>query len=233
MRLAFTISKRYLPRRGRLELEDLLQQAAMGLMRACETFEPERGVSFSTYSVNWVRHYVGRGIATDGMIIRVPSHMQEARARCSRAASKFEAATGRIPNIVELSTLMGRSLQATARAWGRYHEVVSLDSPVSDEYHQTVGDTVAGDGPTPLDALLAKERAEFVRTSLAELDDRAREVVELRNSDSGMTLEEIGAIMMAERTGRVGLSRERVRQIEHEAIETLRKRANKNLRLDS
>jgi DNA-directed RNA polymerase sigma subunit (sigma70/sigma32) len=92
---------------------------------------------------------------------------------------------------------------------------------------------VAGDGPTPLDALLAKERAEFVRTSLAELDDRAREVVELRNSDSGMTLEEIGAIMMAERTGRVGLSRERVRQIEHEAIETLRKRANKNLRLDS
>ena len=233
MRLAFTISKRYLRRRGRLELEDLLQHAALALMRACDTFEPERGISFSTYSGNLVRHYLSRGIANYGRIVRLPTGVQDARGRCNRAAWQFLGATGRAPSVDELSSVTGLSPRAVARAWAQAYDVLSLDAPTYDGEPETMGDTLASGIPTPLHALLAKERAEFVRTSVADLHDREREVVELRNSDSAMTLEEIGATLAAERTGRVGLSRERVRQIEQDALERLRQRANKNLRLDS
>jgi RNA polymerase primary sigma factor len=233
MRFALVLCNRFVRRRGRLDLEDLLQHAALGLMRACETFEPDRGLAFSTYSAHWVGHYVGRGIVNDGRIIRVPSYVQDARARCGRAASKFVAAMGRVPNVEELSKLMGRSLEATARAWTRYDEVLSLDAPASDEHSAAIGYTVPSNDPTPLDALLMKERADHLRTSFAALPDREREVVERRAVDGEMSLKEIGATLAKERTGRRGLSRERVRQTERAALRTLRRRAEKGLRLDS
>jgi RNA polymerase sigma factor (sigma-70 family) len=233
LRFALVLSKRYLGQRGRLELEDLLQLAGLGLMRACETFEPDRGLAFSTYSANWVRAYVSRGIADHAKVIRVPSYVQVARGQCSRAAAKFAATTGRAPDVAELSGLTSLSPRATARAWTQTRELLSLDAPASDGDRETVGDGMPSDGPTPLDALLAKERAEYARASLASLPARERDVVERRSADAEMSLEEIGMTLRGGRAGRIGLCRERVRQIERDGFARLRRRADKGLRLDS
>jgi len=233
LRFALVLSKRYLRRRGRLDLEDLLQLAALGLMRACESFEPERGVAFCTYSANWVRHYVGRGIADSSRIIRAPVHLQEARGRFNRAAAKSAAATGRAPGVEDLAALTGLSPAIVARAVAPTGDVSSLDVALFEGGGETVGDTVAGAGPSPLDAVLAKERAEHARASLAALPEREREVIRLRSADPELTLKELGTTLVVERTGRVGLSRERVRQIEQNALSMLRRQADKGLRLDS
>ncbi len=225
LRFAVVISKRYGPRRGRLDFEDLLQFAALGLMRACEDFDPARGAAFSTYSANWVRQYVGRGIANYARIVRAPVHVQVARARCSRAAAKVVAATGRTANMDELARLTGLSPWTIARSLAQVGEVLSLDAPASSEHSEAMIDHVPSDGPTPLEALLAKERAEYARASLDALPGREREVIALRTAEAEMTLEEIGATLAVGRTGRLGLSRERVRQIEQDALGMLRRRA--------
>jgi RNA polymerase sigma factor (sigma-70 family) len=232
LRFAVVISKRYGPRCGRLDFEDLLQFAALGLMRACEDFDPARGAAFSTYAANWIRQYVSRGIANYARIIRAPVHLQVARARCSRAAAKV-AATGHTANIDELARLTGLRPRTIARSLAQLGEVLSLDCPAFDGDRATMGESVPSPGPTPLEALLAKERAEYARASLAALPDREREVVQLRTGDAELSLEEIGATLAVERTGRVGLCRERVRQIEQQAVARLRLRADDDLRLDS
>lgn len=225
LRFAVVLSKRYGPRRGRLDFEDLLQFAALGLMRACEDFDPARGAKFSTYSANWVRQYVGRGIANYARIIRAPVHVQVAQARCSRAAAKVVAAMGRTANMDELARLTGLSPRAIARSLAQVGDVLSLDAPAFDGDRETMGEIVPSAEPTPLEALLAKERAEYARASLAALPGREREVIALRTAEAEMTLEEIGAILAVVRTGRLGLSRERVRQIERDALGMLRRRA--------
>jgi RNA polymerase sigma factor (sigma-70 family) len=232
LRFAVVFSKRYGPRCGRLDFEDLLQFAALGLMRACEDFDPARGAAFSTYSANWVRQYVCRGIANYARIIRAPVHLQVARARCSRAAAKV-AATGRTANMDELARLTGLRPRTIARSFAQVGEVLSLDAPAFDGDRTTMGESVPSAEPTPLEALLAKERTEYARASLAALPDREREVVQLRTGDAELSLEEIGATLAVERTGRVGLCRERVRQIEQQAVARLRLRADDDLRLDS
>jgi DNA-directed RNA polymerase sigma subunit (sigma70/sigma32) len=142
LRFAVVISKRYGPWRGRLGFEDLLQFAALGLMRACEDFDPARGAAFSTYSANWVRQYVGRGIANYARIIRAPVHVQDARARCSRAAAKVVAATGRTANMDELARLTGLSPRTIARSLAQVGEVLSLDAPAFDGDRETMGEIV-------------------------------------------------------------------------------------------
>jgi len=200
LRFAVVISKRYGPRRGRLDFEDLLQFAALGLMRACEDFDPARG-AFSTYSANCVRQYVGRGIANYARIIRAPVHVQDARARCSRAAAKVVAATGRTANMDELARITGLSPRTIARSLAQVGEVLSLDAPAFDGDRETMGEIVPSAEPTPLEALLAKERAEYARASLAALPGREREVIALRTAEAEMTLEEIGATLAVGRTG--------------------------------
>jgi RNA polymerase primary sigma factor len=219
LRLVIAISKRYLPRRGHLDFEDLLQVGALGLMRACETFEPVRGFGFPTYSKNWVRQYIARAIANHARIIRTPVHVQDFQARCSRAAAKFVAATGRAASADDLASLTGMTPALVTRMLAENQEI------------ETVGDALQSEVPTPLDALLAKERSEYARASLAALPDRECLVVERHTIDAEMSLAEIGATLAAERTGRVGLSRERVRQIEQRALVALRKRTDKDVRL--
>ena len=233
LRLALALAKHYFGRRGRLELDDLSQLAALGLMRACETFEPERGNTFSTYAANWVRHYVGRGIADHSRVIRAPVHLQEVRAQCNRAAARFSAVMGYTPTVEELATRTGLSPTKIARGLAQPGEVASLDAPAFEGEGETVADHVAGAGPTPLEALLAKERAEYARASLAALPEREREVVRLRSADPDLTLKRLGALLVTKRKGRVGVCRERARQIEQSALGMLRRQADKGLKLDS
>jgi RNA polymerase sigma factor (sigma-70 family) len=232
LRFVIAISKRYLPRRGRLDFEDLLQIGALGLMRACETFEPVRGFGFPTYSKNWVRQYIARAIANHARIIRTPVHVQDFQARCSRAAAKFVAATGRAASADDLASLTGMTPALVARMLAENQEILALDVLASGGGRsETVDDALQSEVPTPLDALLAKERSEYARASLAALPDRECLVVERHTIDAEMSLAEIGATLAAERTGRVGLSRERVRQIEQRALGALRKRTDKDVRL--
>jgi DNA-directed RNA polymerase sigma subunit (sigma70/sigma32) len=158
-------------------------------------------------------------------------HVQDFQARCSRAAAKFVAATGRTASADDLAGLTGMTPALVARMLAQNQEFVALDVPTSGGRYETVGDALQSEVPTPLDALLAKERSEYARASLAALPDRECSVVERHTIDAEMSLAEIGATLAAERTGRVGLSRERVRQIEQRALGALRKRTDKDVRL--
>jgi RNA polymerase sigma factor (sigma-70 family) len=232
MGFAVVASRPYFHRRGRLDFDDIRQLAALGLMRACETFDPTRGVAFRNYVATWVRQSVERGIANEGRIIRAPVHVQHARARCNRASAKFGASTGRAPSVDELSMLTGLSPQAIGHALAQPREVASLDAQAFQGELETVGDAVPSDTPTPLDIVLAKERHEHARSTLAGLPVRERDVVERHIAEGDASLEEIGATLAAERTGLVGLSRQRVRQIEQQGMDRLRRRVDKTLRLD-
>jgi RNA polymerase primary sigma factor len=229
---AVVVCRPYFRRRGRLDLDDVRQLAALGLIRACETFDPTHGLPFRKYVATWVRQHVGRGIANEGRIIRSPVHVQHARARCNRASAKFGASAGRAPNVDELSKLTGLSPRAIGHALAQPDEVSSLDAHAFEGELETVGDGVPSDDPTPLDAVLAKERTEYARSTLAALPLRERDVVERHIVEGDSSLEEIGATLAAEGTGRLGLSRQRVRQIEQEGMDRLRRRADKTLRLD-
>ena len=202
-------------------------------MRACETFESGRGFTFPTYCKNGIRTYMARSIANFARTVRTPVHVHEARIQCNRAAVKFVAIKGRAASLDELARLTGLTPCVVARVFTQTQEVLSLDAPLSGEDEETVGDASPDDGPTPLDALIAKERIECARASLAALPERERFVVEQHTGDDEVALADIGSTLAAERTGRLGLSRERVRQIEQNALETLRRRTDKGLRLDS
>jgi RNA polymerase nonessential primary-like sigma factor len=165
-------------------------------------------------------------------MIRSPVHVQEARGRCNRAAAKFAASEGRAPNVAELGTLTGLTPKAIGHALAQLCEVASLDAPVFDKEAETLADRTPSDDPTPLDAVLAKERAEYARAALATLPVQERAVVERHIVEPDGSLGEIGAVL-AGRTGRVGLSRQRVKQIEEQGIGRLRRRVDKSLRLDS
>jgi DNA-directed RNA polymerase sigma subunit (sigma70/sigma32) len=132
----------------------------------------------------------------------------------------------------ELARLTGLGPALTERVLVELQEVLSLDAPASREHSEAVIDHVASADPAPLEALLAKERAEYARASLAALPDREREVVELRTGDAELSLEEIGATLASERTGRLGLSRQRIGQLERDALGMLRRRAEATARAE-
>lgn len=216
LRLVISIAKGYV-NRG-LAMPDLIQEGNLGLMKAVDKFEYRRGYKFSTYATWWVRQAVTRAVADYGNTIRIPVHMTESYNKIRRIKQKYLQEHGKQPSDNELAELSGVPLPKVQLLIQAMRGVESIDAPIGDDEDATKLDFVRGDeDQDPQRRFMVTAMEEEIKKSLDRLTDREATVLRLRygiGTSHDHTLEEVGRSM--------GLTRERVRQIESAAIRKLR-----------
>lgn len=203
---------------GGLSLRDLVQEGSMGLMRAVDKFDYRRGVRFGTYASWWIRHALNRALSDQSRTIRIPVHLLETRYKVARVAQGLSQERGHEPTEAELSYRSGVAPEKIRMLSSIPMEPVSMDKPVGPDGDARIGDFVTNrEAESALDVVSTKHAQDRIRHLLGTLSSREQEVLRLRfgiGSPDCLTFEQIGRLF--------SLSRERIRQIEVEALSKLR-----------